>query len=128
MTAFALAVQGKPFAWKRMCLQGTPFRKKGPLRTPLCDYARAACFDPEHPDMGLRKSYFCSELVTEACVAALLMDPVTARPTSMFPRELFFGTSHNPYLKRHLDMSEWCPPALDVVPRKRALRQGPALD
>ncbi len=94
-----------------MCLQGTPFRKKGPLRTPLCDYARAACFDPEHPEMGLRKSYFCSELVTEACVAALLMDPVTARPTSMFPRELFFGTSHNPYLKRHLDMSEWCPPA-----------------
>jgi hypothetical protein len=111
LTAFAMAVEGKPFAWQRMCLQGTPFKKKGPLTTPLCDYARAADFDPDQPGSGLRPNYFCSELVAEACVAARLLDPATTKPTSTFPRELFFGTSINPYLKHHLDMSEWCPPA-----------------
>ena len=29
----------------------------------------------------------------------------------MYPRDLFFGRSRNPYIDRHLDMSAWAPPA-----------------
>ncbi len=111
LTVFAMAVADKPFAVVRMVLEAGPFRKKGPIRTPLFGRPRAACFDPDNPEPSLRRSYFCSELVVEALVAACLFDPKTSRPTSTFPRELFFGTSKIPYLKKHMDMSEWFPPA-----------------
>jgi hypothetical protein len=111
LTAFALAVAGKRFALVRMVLQGGPFRVKGPIRTPLFGRPHAAGFDPDDPEPYLRARYYCSELVAEACVAAGLFDPVTSRPPSVYPRELFFGTSNIPYLREHLDMSAWCPPA-----------------
>jgi hypothetical protein len=99
LTAFALAVEGKPFALWRMFGQLTPFRCRG---------SRTECTGGPH---GIRYSYFCSELATEACVAAGLLDPATTRPAAMYPRDLFFGRSTNPYIDEHLDMSEWDPPA-----------------
>jgi hypothetical protein len=100
LTAFALAADGKRFALWRMFGQLTPFRSRGPLRTEFVGGPH-----------GDRVSYFCSELVTEACVAAGLLDAETARPAAMYPRDLFFGRSRNPFIDRHLDMSGWDPPA-----------------
>lgn len=111
LTAFALAVADKPFEVVRMVMEAGPFRAKGPIRTALFGRPKAACFDPDHPEPSLKRSYFCSELVTEALVAACLFDPKTSRPSSTYPRELFFGSSTIPYLNKHLDLSEWFPPA-----------------
>lgn len=111
LTAFALAAADRPFAAVRMVLQVGPLKTKGLIRTPLSKGPYAACFDPCDPEPSMRKKYFCSELVTEACVAACLFDPVTSRPTSTYPRNLFFGDSRVPYLHKHLDMSDWLPPA-----------------
>jgi hypothetical protein len=100
LTAFALSVEGKRFALFRMLAQVTPFRSRGPVRTEYLGGPH-----------GERSSYFCSELVTEACVAAGLLDPKTTRPAAMYPRDLFFGRSDNAYIDQHLDMSAWQPPA-----------------
>jgi hypothetical protein len=110
LTAFALATADKPMAVVRMVLQAGPFRSKGQVRTVLFGRPSAAHFDPNDPQ-SLRRAYYCSELVAEACVAAGLLDPRTTRPSSMFPRELFFGNSKIRYIDKHLDMSAWCPPA-----------------
>jgi hypothetical protein len=100
LTAFAQSAEGKPFALLRMLAQVTPFRSRGPW---------LACgLGGPH---GQRFSYFCGELVAEACVAAGLLDPVTTRPAAMYPRDLFFGRSNCPFIDQHLDMSEWYPPA-----------------
>ena len=74
LTAFALAQEGKPFALVRVLLQGTPLRG-GPLRTWWLG-------KPQQDRAG----WFCSELVTEACVVAGLLDCETARPSATFPR------------------------------------------
>lgn len=112
LTAFALAAADRHFAAVRMVKENSQLlHAKGPIRTPLFGRPRAAHFNPDCPEPSMRKKYFCSELVTEACVAAGLMDPNTSRPTSMYPRELFFGTSRIPYIRKHLDMCEWCPPS-----------------
>jgi hypothetical protein len=100
LTAFAQSVLGKRFAAVRLVGQLTPFRSRGPLL--------ALGFGGPH---GERCSYFCSELVAEACVAAGLLDPVTTRPAAMYPRDLFFGHSNCSFIDLHLDMSEWYPPA-----------------
>ena len=100
LTAFALANEGKRFALVRLLGQLTPLRSRGAWRT--------AYVGGPHGD---RCSYFCSELVTEACVAAGLLDPTTTRPAATYPRDLFFGRSSNPYIDRHLGMSAWDPPA-----------------
>jgi len=107
LTAFAEAQEGKPFAVARLLAQVTPFRTRGPLRTWVM--ARP------HGD---RDRWFCSELVTEASVAAGLMNVETARPSATYPRDLFFGRSKNWYLDTHLDLSGWAPPArwLDAAP------------
>ena len=61
---------------------------------------------------GERNSYFCCELLMEACVAAGLVDPVTTRPAATYPRDVFFDRSCNPHLNRHLNLScDWHPPA-----------------
>ncbi len=119
LTAFAQCVEGRRFALARMLLQVTPFRSRGHYRT--------ECLGGPH---GLRWSYFCSELVSEACVAAGLLDCVTARPAAMYPRDLFFGRSNNPYIDKHLDMTEWEPPArwTTCPGREAAVRPFPYLD
>jgi hypothetical protein len=61
---------------------------------------------------GNRRSYFCSELVTEACVAAGIMDPATTRPAATYPSDLFFDCSLNPFLDKNLKLApDWDPPA-----------------
>jgi hypothetical protein len=101
LTAFALAQEGKRFAWWRVMGQLTPFRSRGPLRTFVVGKPR-----------GDRRRYFCAELVVEALVASGLLPAGEARPSATYPRDLFFGRSPNPWLARHLDLSPgWLPPA-----------------
>ena len=102
LTEFALATDMREFGIKRLTAQLTPFRTRGPLRT-------AFIGKPNGLD---RDSYFCSELVTEACVYAGLLDPATARPSATYPRDLFMDHSLNPYLNKHLKLAPaWDPPA-----------------
>ncbi len=101
LTAFACAVDGKRFALQRLGLQLTPFRTRGPLRTYFVGKPH-----------GNRFSYFCSELVCEACVAAGLLDPARTRPSATYPHDLFYGRSYNLFIDHHLDVNEgWHPPA-----------------
>jgi hypothetical protein len=112
LTAFARAAADRQFAEARMSQQWNPlFKAKGVVRTPLFGRPYAAAFDPAVPGSGMRTRYYCSELVTEACVAAGLLPTDTTRPPSMYPRELFFGSSRIPYIRRHLDMAAWLPPS-----------------
>lgn len=102
LTEFALAVDGREFAICRLALQLTPFRTRGPVRTSFVGGPHGIGHD----------SYFCSELVCEACVYAGLMDPRTTRPSATYPRDLFMDHSLNPYLNRHLKLAPaWDPPA-----------------
>jgi hypothetical protein len=112
LTVFALHAADLPFAEVRLFSQANPLlRAKGPIRTRLFGRPHAASFDPANPDAGMRSRYFCSELVTEGCVAAGLLPPDTTRPMSMYPRELFFGTSRIAYIRDNLDMSGWLAPS-----------------
>jgi hypothetical protein len=120
LTAFALSVEGKRFALVRMLAQITPFRSRGTWQTEFVGGPH-----------GDRVSYFCSELVTEACVAAGLLDPGTTRPAAMYPRDLFFGRSNNAFIDKHLDMSAWEPPArwtLAPGTEPKTIRHFPRLD
>jgi hypothetical protein len=102
LTEFALAQDGKRFALMRLGIQLTPFRTRGPIRTYFM-----GC-----PHGGDRRRYFCSELVSEACVAAGLLAPERTRPSATYPRDLFFGCSFNFFLNHHLDINAgWYPPA-----------------
>ncbi len=101
LTNWALRQDGKWFALQRLGVQLTPFRTRGPLRT---YFVGKPC--------GNRISYFCSELVTEALVAAGLIDATTARPSATYPHDLFFDRSYNLYLNRHFSLADgWEPPA-----------------
>jgi hypothetical protein len=101
LTEFAMAQEGKRFALIRLAGQVTLLRSRGPLRTWFLGKPN-----------GHRSSYFCSELVTEACVAAGLVDARKARPAATYPAELFFDSSLNPYLNRHFKLAPcWAPPA-----------------
>ncbi len=101
LTEFALQQENKWFALQRLGLQLTPFRARGPLRTyvlgkPNCN----------------RISYYCSELVCEACCYAGLLDPERTRPSATYPCDLFYGRSYNLFINRHLDVNHcWYPPA-----------------
>lgn len=102
LTEFAEAQEGKWFALQRLGLQLTPFRTRGPLRT----------FFIGKPYGSRRISYFCSELVCEACVAAGLFDPERTRPSATYPCDLFYGRSLNPFIDKNLDINAgWYPPA-----------------
>jgi hypothetical protein len=102
LTEFALATDGKDFSLRRLAAQLTPFRTRGPIKTEFLG-------KPHGPDRG---GYFCSELVTEACVYAGLLDPATARPSATYPRDLYMDRSLNPYLNKHLKLAPcWDPPA-----------------
>jgi hypothetical protein len=101
LTAFCMAQVGKRFAVARIGIQLTPFRSRGPIRTPYCGKVQDD-----------RPKWFCSEVVTEALVAACLLDRETARPSATYPRDLFHDCSPNPWLNEHLNLSEgWYPPA-----------------
>jgi hypothetical protein len=93
--------EGKWFALIRLGGQLTLLRSRGPLRTYILGKPR-----------GDRSSYFCSELVTEAAVAAGLIDRRIARPAATYPHDLFFDRSYNLYLNRNFTLADgWEPPA-----------------
>ncbi|HSQ56379.1 MAG TPA: hypothetical protein VLM40_11620 [Gemmata sp.] len=102
LTEFAMAADHREFSLGKLAKQLTPLRARGPIRTAFIGRPR-----------GLEKrSYFCSELVVEACVYAGLMDGCTARPSATYPRDLFMDHSPNPYLNKHLKLAPaWDPPA-----------------
>jgi hypothetical protein len=101
LTQFALANDGKGFALFRLGVQLTPFRTRGPIRTYFVGKPK-----------GDRRKYFCSELVSEACVAAGILDPERTRPSATYPHDLFFGRSWNPFLDHNLEINDgWYPPA-----------------
>lgn len=100
LTGFALRQEGKPYAYIRFLLQGTPIRTRGPIRTHHIGKSR-----------GEPCTYFCSELVMEALVSACLVDAATARPSATTPADLFFDESTNPWINQHLKLYPcWCPP------------------
>lgn len=102
LTRFAIAQEGKPFALWRLGTQLSVFRTRGPLRT-------AFVGKPHGPDLV---GYYCSELAMEALVAAGAIDADTARPSATYPRDIFFDSSINPYINKHLNLSTcWYPPA-----------------
>lgn len=109
LTAFAERQDGKIFALQRLGLQLTPFRHRGPLRTTFMGKPK-----------GDLRSYFCSELVLEACVAANLVDARTTRPSATYPHDIFFDNSLNLYIRKHPPLAcNWEPPArwVDCVVR-----------
>jgi hypothetical protein len=84
-----------------MLRQMTPFRTRGPLRTFVMGAAN-----------GERDSYFCAELVMEACVHAGLLSPETTRPSATYPEDMFFDRSANLYLNRYFTLADgWDPPS-----------------
>ena len=102
LTEFALLNDKKSYAFLRVVAQVTPFRHRG--------YFRSTYIGRPH---GIRKTYYCSEIVLEAMVYAGLLDPETTRPTATYPRDMFFDRSHIPYIDRHLGLAcEWHVPAL----------------
>jgi hypothetical protein len=101
LAAFAMAQEGKRFALVRLGGQLTPLRSRGPLRTFVMGKPR-----------GNRSNYFCSELVTEACVAAGLLDPRRTRPSATYPHDLFYDHSFNLFNALFLRIGRcWEPPA-----------------
>jgi hypothetical protein len=103
LTEFCLSVNCRAFSTRRLAIQLTPLRSRGPIKTYVMG-------KPNGPD---RVSYYCSELVCEACVYAGLMDAATTRPSATYPRDIFFGDSINIYLHRHLGVMNcaWDAPA-----------------
>lgn len=101
LTAFAEMQEGKRFALWRMLGQATHLATRGPIRT----YFLGKVHGPN------RVSYWCSEMVMEACVYAGLREAADTRPSATYPRDLFFGRSNNPFLNEHLRLNEWYPPA-----------------
>lgn len=119
LTQFALAQDGKRFALIRLAGQLTPLRSRGPIRTLFVGGPH-----------GDRHSYFCSELVCEACCAAGILDPARTRPAATYPHDLFFGRSFNPVINKWLDVNCWwhpparwvSDPACPVEPGKKQKR------
>lgn len=104
LTAFAEAQDGKKFAILRLGYQLTVFRPRGPfgLKTQFMGKPK-----------GDRNKFYCSELALEALVAAGALDAETTRPAATYPRDIFFDSSPNPYLDRHLKLCcGWDAPAL----------------
>jgi len=101
LTQWAEGQDGKIFALQRLAFQLTPFRPRGPFTA----YYGKPCGHK-------RNTFFCSELVMESCCAAGLVCRETARPSATYPRDLFFDSSINPYINKHLKLApEWDPPA-----------------
>jgi hypothetical protein len=103
LTQFCLHLDGREFSLRKLAVQLTPLRSRGPVRT-------AFVGKPRGPDLD---GYFCSELICEAGVYAGLMDAETTRPSATYPRDLFFSGRLNPYLVHHMKAMDaaWEPPA-----------------
>ncbi|HKB02369.1 MAG TPA: hypothetical protein VKD90_09120 [Gemmataceae bacterium] len=100
LTGFAGRQEGKPYAFVRFLLQGTPVRSRGPLRTEYLGKSR-----------GEPSTYFCSELAMEALVAAGLVDAGIARPRATNMQDMFYDQSENLYIDRTLRLYPcWTPP------------------
>jgi hypothetical protein len=102
LTEFAYKVLGRPTSFLKLYGQVTPFRAKMPLR--------AAIMGRSDPD---KRSFFCCELVIEACCFANLIDAELARPNATYPRDVFFDRSTNYFVNRSLKQlpSGWEPPS-----------------
>ena len=101
LTDFAERQVGKRFALGRLAVQLSIFRDRGPFRTEFMGKPH-----------GERASYYCSELVLEASVAAGIVDRETTRPSATYPHDLFFDQSYNRYISKHLPLvHDWEPPA-----------------
>jgi hypothetical protein len=101
LTQFAMAQDGKLFAWWRVAAQVTALRSRSHVR-----------YSSMGTPNGDRKAYYCSELVLETLLAAGLLDPNRTRPSATFPSELFFGASDIPFINDTLDINAyWEPPA-----------------
>jgi hypothetical protein len=102
LTEFAEAIDGRRYSLVRLLGQLTPFRSRGPIRT---------CFMGK--PKGIRDRYICSEAVLEGLVLAGLLDGKTTRPSATYPKDLFFDSSPNPFINKHLKLCcEWEIPAL----------------
>lgn len=102
LTEFALLNDGKRYAALRLLAQMTPFRARGHFRTTYIGQPH-----------GIRRRYYCTEIVLEALVYAGLLDRETTRPTATYPRDIFFDRSSIPHIDRHLGlMCDWHAPAL----------------
>jgi hypothetical protein len=99
LTEFALAADGG-YAWSRGIGMGARLGARGPLRTYYLGHPR-----------GIGRRYFCGEFVIEALAHAGAVDPATARPGAVLPRDLFFDTSANPYLSEYPPLAGWEAPA-----------------
>jgi hypothetical protein len=100
LTTWAERQDHRWFAGLRLCGQLTPFRCRGPIRTQFVGGPN-----------GERNSYFCCELLMESCVTAGLVDPVNTRPAAMYPSDVFYDKSVNPWVNKHLNMAaDWYPP------------------
>jgi hypothetical protein len=107
LAGFADRQEGKPYAFMRFLLQGTPIRCRGPLRTEYLGMSR-----------GEPSTYFCSELAMEALVSAGLVDACTARPRATNMQDMFYDRSENPYINQTLRLHRcWNPPQQWVAER-----------
>jgi hypothetical protein len=88
LTKFALAQDGKPYAVLRLLLQGTWFRRRGPVRELF--------FAHTYLD---RWSWICSELAVAAGTVAGLFDPQVVRANVLYPEDLV--DNHRFDLSRH---------------------------
>ena len=101
LTEFALLNDGKRYAALRLLAQLTPFRARGHFRTTYIGKPH-----------GIRRRYYCTEIVLEALVYAGLLDRETTRPTATYPRDIFFDRSNIPHIDRHLGLvCDWHVPA-----------------
>jgi hypothetical protein len=102
LTDFAETVDGHRYGVIRLLGQLTPLRSRGPLRTAFMGKPK-----------GVRSTYICSEAVLEALVMAGLLDAETTRPSATYPRDMFFDSSPNPYINKHLKLQcDWEAPRL----------------
>ncbi len=102
LTQYGQTIDGKRYGVLRLLGQLTPFRARGPIRTRFIGKPK-----------GIRSSYICSEAVLEGLVMAGLLDAETTRPSSTYPRDMFFDKSLNPYIDSHVPLADdWEVPAL----------------
>lgn len=100
LTEFAYLVADQPFNLAKLAGQMTPLRARGPIRTYFMG-------KPRGPGHG----YFCAELVMEALVYSGLQPAATTRPAATYPRDMFFDSSMNPYINKHLRLErDWQAP------------------